>query len=139
MTADVVTLQPRAKPERLIWVCRCGCTTHYHHADGGVECGSCGNVAADLTGEWRSRLPDEPDAPADLDGENFKVTSLTGPDTFLKRHAKAVEDVVAIIILNDDGSFATWSGDMTGDERSAWLGRKLEAVHERLTALGAKA
>jgi len=136
MTAEVITFAPRAPAEPLIWVCNCGCTTHYHRTDDGVECASCGNVAADLSGEWRAKLSDAPDEPRELDSTTFRVTPLDTAATFMQRHAKRGSgDVVAILILNDDGSFATWSGDMTGEDRAAWLKRQLAKVWDRLTGV----
>lgn len=137
MTAEIVTLRPtRPEPESLVWVCRCGCTTHYHRSDDTVECGTCGNIATDLTGEWRLKLPEAPAEPSELDSSNFKVTTLDSPAIFLQRHAKTVAaDVVAILILHDDGTFATWSGDMTGPDRAAWLMRQLTKVWDRLTGV----
>lgn len=48
MTDDKIVQFP--EPERLIWVCVCGCCTLFLHDDGTAECPSCGVMRA---GEWK--------------------------------------------------------------------------------------
>lgn len=118
------------KPEKLIWLCNCGCTVHYHNSDGSIDCGACGDTASSLTGEWRLQLPDAPDEPKELQGEAFKLVQLDSAQTFFKRRAK--DDVVVVIAINRDGSFATYSEDIDTPDRQAWLDRKLREAETRL-------
>lgn len=134
MTDNVVHL-PRRDEGELVWACDCGSTTHYHHADGRVTCGSCDVEASGASGSWRARLPEEPIDPRPLDHDNFKVTDFTGPDVFLKRQIKTSEGrpMAAAIIVFHDGSFSTWQADIETDEQKAWLLRKLADAGVRMT------
>lgn len=131
---DVIDLSKAREEKRLIWTCSCGCTTHYHYADGGVACGSCDTPANGNSGEWRLRIPDPPSDPADLDASNFKVTSIATADVFLRRQIKlaAERGVAAAVVAYDDGALSTWAPDIEGDERKAWVRRKLAEASARI-------
>lgn len=123
---------PVREPEHVVWVCNCGSTTHYHHASGEVECGSCGTYASGLTGEWRQRLPATPADPAELGGANFKVVNLNTAEVFLKRQLKDDSEIVAAVIVRHDGGTSTWGRDIDGDARKGWLLSKLADAYRRM-------
>lgn len=126
MSAEIVNL-PRRDEGSMVWVCNCGCTTHYHRADGEVSCGACEAIVTALRGDWRKRLPPLPVEVPDMADEHFKTVDLGGADAFLRRQIKGglIGEMRAIVILMDDGAITTWRDAMDTDARAAWLRRKL--------------
>lgn len=134
MTGNVVKL-PRRDGASLVWVCACGSTTHYHHADGSVVCGSCETPATSLNGDWRLRFPEEPPAPTSLDHTNFKVADFDTVEVFMKRQLKVADGrpIAAAVVMFSDGSFATWGREIETPKQQAWLRRKLVEAGRRMT------
>lgn len=132
MMTDNVLNFPKKDPERLVWTCQCGCTSHHAHLDSSLECASCGTMAAADQGEWRQRLPAPPEEAKPMDAGAFKVTGIGGAEGFLRRQAKDTSDIIAAIILNTDGSASTWATGFEGEERRAWLDRQLERARVQL-------
>lgn len=131
MSDNVIRFEPKGADEeleRLIWVCDCGCTVHYHYSDGSIVCSACKTEQCiDCLGEWRSRLPDTPDEPKELDETNFKIVELSDAKQFLKRQIKAHEGedkITLAVVAYADGGLCTWSEPLT-DEQVAWAKRKL--------------
>lgn len=127
---------PQRQPEDGVWVCNCGSTTHYHHADGSVECASCEVRANGLTGEWRNLLPTPPLNPPDVSVDAFRVVHLGSAESFFRRQIKDPRGkIVAAVAICEDGAFATY-GDRCGEPtRAKWLKRKLAEAHKRMTGL----
>lgn len=125
MTASVIPFQPR----RCIWTCDCGCTVHYLHADGHVECAGCETIARGDLSNWREQLPTEPVNPEPLPDNAYRVVELDGPASFLKRRLKQddMADIGAILVFYRGGRMATFC---TGDvkEHPEWLREKMAAV-----------
>ena len=136
MSDNVVTL-PRRDGSSLIWVCNCGSTTHYHHADGSIVCGSCETAATALDGDWRLRFPDEPLDPPALDSKNFKVADFNTVDIFMKRQMRTAETrpIAAAAVFFSDGSISTWAGEIETDEQKAWVTRKFDEAAARMTGV----
>lgn len=133
MSGEVVPFR-RPDDRTLLWVCNCGSTTHHHHANGAVECASCRNIASDLTGEWRERLPDAPDEASPLSSANFKVLDLGNAEAFLRRQLKSdPERARCIVRIDDDGGASTWADEIDTPEREAWLLRRLSEAFRRIT------
>lgn len=134
MTDNVVKFE-RPPTENLIWVCNCGCTTHYHHSTGAMECGTCGAFMDPPDGAWRLRLPAEPETPAPLDDNNFKVIASDGAEMTLLRYSKAArrEPVAAIVIVHGDGSTSTWGDRAAADDRKGWIAEAIDKARTRIT------
>lgn len=131
----------RQPAENVAWVCLCGCTVHYHHADSRVTCGACDALASEMTGEWLSRLPVVPADPPETNHRHFKVIDLSSAETFLNRQSKPDRPVAAIVVLFTDGAYSTWAGQVENDDQKAWARRKLDEAGRRMTgeALGREA
>jgi hypothetical protein len=130
---NVVSLSKAKDERRLIWICVCGCTTHHAFADGAIECASCGTTACCYGGEWRERLPAEPEEPEQIGKENFKVVNIGDSENFMRRHTKD-PDVRMIIIGQDDGALSCWSTDIGGTpEREAWIDRMFARARKQIT------
>jgi hypothetical protein len=134
VTDNVVQL-PKPEKTRAIWVCNCGCTVMYCHADGHIECADCEVVGGGYDGAWRSRLPATPDEPAIMDPESFKVVRLDSAASFYRRRLTAeAEDVpaIAVVCIYPDGGLASYLNHEV--ESISWLRRKLQTVIRRMTA-----
>lgn len=132
MSDNVVAFPKR---EIAVWVCGCGCTTHYHHANGDVECASCGNIACDnCMGQWRERLPETPAEIKPTDAECFKVTRLDTEGAALKRVLGGVihEQTSAVIVIGTDGALSCWGRGFKTKAEQAWLRRHLASAFRRL-------
>lgn len=132
MTDKVISLQQIRESKRLIWVCRCGCTTHYHYENGEIECGSCGHVADSLEGAWRLKLPETPEKPEELDESNFRTLPNSTPDAFMKRQLKCGNPISAMFVLFEDGGASTWSPQISTMERVELVKKTLAECMERL-------
>ncbi|HET9160470.1 MAG TPA: hypothetical protein VFN88_07640 [Caulobacteraceae bacterium] len=133
---DNVVKLPRRDGGETVWACGCGCTVHYHHADGRVVCSHCDTLADGAHGEWRLRLPEEPAAPAALDSSNFKVIDLSDAESFLRRQiatAKPERPVAIAVVIYADGSASTWGDDISTEDRRGWVHRKMAEATARLT------
>jgi hypothetical protein len=135
MAADVITL-PRRDGGEVVWVCGCGSTTHYHHGDGRVVCGSCETEASAANGDWRLRFPDAPADPKPLDSANFKIAAFGTAEVFFKRQIKfaaADRPIAAVVVFFEDGSLSSWASEALAEGR-AWLAAALDKAKARLTA-----
>jgi hypothetical protein len=119
--ADNVVMLPKREPPELIWICDCGCSTHFHHADGGVVCATCDNVASVSDDGWRQQLPASPADPEPCRG-TFASFDLSSAEAFFRRQLKAGSaDVSAVIVIHDDGSASTYGKCENTAERRDWL------------------
>lgn len=134
MSAEVVTF-PTKEDADLVLVCDCGSTTHYHHSNGSVSCGSCSDVMDRNTWTWRERAPAIPAEPETLDESNFKVVSIDTAANFMRRRVSETEsaDIGVVAIAYKDGTFSTWSHCLETAEQRAWAKRKLEEAGVRLS------
>lgn len=127
------------KPDPLIWVCACGCSTHRLYTTGAVECASCGDVASVSGGEWVKELPEPPAEPRDTLPET-RVISLAGsPAAALQNMMRRVnpDELVARIAIMENGRVRSWGGIDT-QERVEWLDRRLADARDLLTMLAPK-
>lgn len=125
-----------AKPEPLVWVCACGCSSHRIYTTGAIECASCGNVASISGGEWLKELPEPPAEPRES-GPETKVISIAGsPRRALASMLNRVDpdSLVCMICIQENGRVRTWGGVDTKD-RARWLVRRLKEARALLTTL----
>lgn len=125
MSDNIITFPQPDDGRRVIWACGCGCTVHYHHASGDVECSACGSIADALGGEWRTRFPEAADEPEPLDEHNFKVIDLSDAESFLRRQiaiAKGGKKVAMVVVAYaGGGGVSTFTEGATADEAVCWL------------------
>jgi len=106
------------KPD--IWICACGCTTHFLLSDNTIECPSCGKRAS---GAWRpSGLVIKSNAD---DVESFAVHRPGEPaDVRLARFKRAIDQdgLLAATAFNKDGRIITIIEERpkTDNERQWW-------------------
>ena len=132
MTDNVTPFPPpeTAEPTRTIWVCACGCTAMYAHADGRIECQACERVCREDLGDWRKRLPPEPEDAPELDGNSFKtVTSLSVAHFYQRRLKDDNQQAIAVICLYEDGGMSTYLEKVVD---IAWLRKKMAQGADRL-------
>ena len=120
--------------EDRIWVCDCGCQTHYVHEDGNIECAACYEITTE--GNWRV-------GPTVELAEDLPLCSIknTGPDDqfIFRRFAQEVvkADVIAAALFREDGGqrtvFCTEAKPETESERR-WFRRRARRM---LADLGA--
>ena len=114
------------RPERQIWACHCGCLTHYHYADGTVECSSCGEICT--RGDWSIRPQELAPLPESLsivrDGEPADIRW----QRFL-RDVKSCPDIIALILVREDGGVRTVAKClMEGPDQEAWWRRRCDDI-----------
>ena len=115
-----------------IWVCRCGCTSFELMSDGGALCALCGTprTGDGPLGGWL-RTDDDPDWDADRLPPVRQIGGNGDPDFAKRVTARRLEhpDVVAVVILREEGRIHTWS-NLETDEQVGWAGRRLaESLH----------
>lgn len=113
----------KKEPEHLVYRCNCGCLTHYHHADGNVECAGCGAYASITDGGWRLNTPPTPSDPQASDGSDTKVVDLGQSSSAISRVAgKANPDATAaIIVIQLDSLVSVWCHADIGAEEEGWM------------------
>jgi len=133
MSNNVVDFPARIDPA-LILRCPCGCLTHYLRADGAVECASC-NVPVDHSpNDWRRRLPEAPQIPADVEGGDFIDRDLADESLAQRRVLRSAQDAMgagvltAVIVVTADGTVRMWHDDLSGSARQAWFEEKLQTI-----------
>lgn len=133
--SDVIAFR-KPEPDRLVWRCGCGCTTHYVGPDA-IECAACGDMQA--AGEWRKMLPDEPAEPREIENGDVNVTSIGSPSAALRRLLKNAdpEQLVALAVIHADGRVSAW-GDIEPGDQSEWLDRRLADVRRMLVPTDGK-
>lgn len=128
----VVEFPDRKEP--LVWLCNCGCSTHYAYQDGSIECASCGEF---VNGMWDARDREEQEG---VEPETKRFSSTVIPfDT----DEAAMRDVLrtankttcmAVIIMDESGHTHCWGKDFETDEQKAWLDRQLARAKTALLA-----
>lgn len=110
--SDVVEFK---RPDPLVWVCRCGCTTWYARSDGVLQCAGCDNVSTDGPSGWRETLRDDQDGEVE---DTWKMIGGQGVEFWLRRFAKP--SIRAAILIQADGRPVTWAHNLSDDEREAF-------------------
>lgn len=91
--------------EDRIWICECGCQTHFVHEDGRIECPMCHEITTE--GYWQTGT--EVDPPVDQILRDRVVVSDDGDNFVFRRFAEEVvkPDVVAATLFRESGSQRT--------------------------------
>lgn len=127
------------KPEPLVWVCACGCSTHRIYTTGAIECASCENIASVSGSGWLKELPEPTAEPREALPET-KVISFSGtPRQALASMLSRVDPdgLVCLISIQENGRIRTWGGVDT-KARARWLGRQLKEARALLTTFAKK-
>lgn len=118
--------------EDLVWVCGCGCSTHFVYEDGHIECASCRDT---VTGAWDAERKDEAPEPKERP-EQFSKTLID-----FDSEESALRDVlrladkersVAVIVMQEDGLTRAWGKEFDTDEKRAWFDRGLNHARRSL-------
>lgn len=128
--------KPEEPPERLIFVCQCGCRTFNMYADGNIVCSYCDGELGPGQGSsegWRRCLPDVPDVVEQDEGGTVNDHQL--PDESLarrhimKRINKLNEEgeLALVYAYSTDGGGHGWMGFDTEEQRE-WTIRKMKEV-----------
>lgn len=123
--AEIISL-PSATQETYIWVCECGCTSFELMSNDTAVCALCGTqrIGDDPVGGWYRKNTD-PDWDADRLPPVRQIGG-NGEADFAKRVTiRRMEhpDVVAVVVLREDGAVHTWSRIET-HEQVEWAGRR---------------
>lgn len=123
--AEIISL-PTATAETYIWVCECGCTSYELLSNDTALCALCGTqrIGDDPVGGWY-RKDTDPDWDADRLPPVRQIGG-NGEADFAKRVTiRRMEhpDVVAVVVLREDGAVHTWSRIET-HEQVEWAGRR---------------
>lgn len=126
--SDIIpfTKKEQAPPEDPnIFVCRCGCSSFEFYSDGSVKCALCSQHMDSLSGEWE--VPEAPLRPVDAD-PRVREVSANGDEDFARRvilKRGETPDVVAIVVVREDGSTHMWT-NVEDQEQRNWLMRRIE-------------
>ena len=113
-----------AKPDVMIFVCNCGCSSFSLLSDGSTECSACNTLDADQAGAWADHSGDktlhEGDVFVDVQGNNSvefarKRIGLLASD----------DDVALVLVAKDGGSVHAWCKSETEGEMQ-WMREKLQ-------------
>ncbi len=105
MTDNIIQIE---KPEPLIYVCECGCSSFGLLSDGSTECQNCGTVDAEWHGGWENHDPvlRGKDASA-----SFTDTTGNGSVDFARARMSRIasdDDCTLIVIAKDDSTVHVW-------------------------------
>ena len=138
--ADIIDLckERGISPSDMVFVCDCGCQTHYLRADAAVECPSCGRVEED-GGRWLKFVREPPEAP---EGETTPHVArvIEGNETALAFFLRGVnkERTAVLIALQKDGYVHVWDDGNYGPQVFRWIKRgvviALRIMRERFSA-----
>lgn len=130
---DVIELPKEV--EDLVWICSCGCSSHYIHINGDCECANCGSIAS--AEGFYVNLPEGTEkAFEDLDEEPFRV--LHGDDLHfsLQRLGEQVSrnEFAVVIAIRTDGRCNTHgkASDWT-PEQKRWLRGRIRKAYKMVT------
>lgn len=132
----VLPFRPAPPPPELVYVCNCGCRTHFHHADGSVECSACGTFSNVLTGGWAKAAPPPETPPPASAKDDRTVVDMGDPAITIARVLKRASptETAALIVIQNDSRVVLWSrGDIEG-EAAEWMRRRLDDALELMQA-----
>lgn len=123
---NVVPLRREIEPD-MVWVCICGCSTHYAHLDSTLECAACGLRSADDGGEWRRGLPETGGAQESGPNEPTIVVQMNDTIQALNRvlGKASADDTAAVIVIKENGSVHVWGRMADSREHRGWINRRL--------------
>jgi hypothetical protein len=129
--ADVVEFPE--KPEPMIWVCSCGCTSFSLHNDSCARCMSC-NKEADAGG-WVPNLTTN----TQVEASTYVIErNYSSPLFTLQSAIKNIGEVVFAVIQYGSGRQVTWSMIEKGEaEQTNWARLKMDDATRAVLKEGA--
>lgn len=126
--AEIISL----KPEPMLWICACGCSTFEILSDGSANCAACCSPH-DVDGAgWSSWV-----AMSDKNEDStFRDVQGNGSVEFARRRVAqmATDDTAAVVVVaRRDGSVSTWSEVETADQ-AQWVRERLTQAADLITA-----
>lgn len=114
------------KPEPMLWVCDCGCSTFELLSDGTARCAGCNASHDGMDGGWLEKAGDkrtkyaEGDIVADVQGN--------GSVEFARRRLAKIaadDDVSLLIVAKRDGAVSVWSEAET-EAQLKWVKKRIK-------------
>ncbi|KKM97293.1 hypothetical protein LCGC14_1169570 [marine sediment metagenome] len=105
MSGNVVSFPVKKEAdEDRIWICECGCQTHYVHEDGRIECALCEKITTE--GNWR--VGPKIELAEDLKVCDVRITDEADEFIFRRFVQEVIKpDVSAAALFRKDGSQRT--------------------------------
>jgi len=119
--SDIIELHP--KEEELIWICRCGCQSHFVYKDGRICCVSCGEGPSDgVYAEMAEVIGPMGTAP---DVWHVAFTTAAETEFSFRRFSQRVlePEVVVAAMFWEDGTVSFVGEIPTNKPRKAWFRR----------------
>lgn len=126
--AEIISL----KPEPMLWICACGCSTFEILSDGSANCAAC-SAQHDVDGAGWSSWGAKSDKDED---DTFRDVQGNGSVEFARRRVAqmATDDTAAVVVVaRRDGSVSTWSEVETADQ-AQWVRERLTQAADLITA-----
>lgn len=138
--STVIPFSQPPGPSDYVWRCPCGCYSFLIRQDMKAECNSCGEVACDEFGEWRTQLPKTPESAPPIDQDDMCVTVVSSDELALKRVlAKAdAEETCFVSIVQNGGQVTTWGHTIEHDAGVKWLDERLSDIRRMMTKADSK-
>lgn len=132
------------KAEKLVWFCKCGCSSFELSSDGTTECVNCGTIStsADDDAAWFMRKPPVPDATKEFEGTEIMITAIHNSPEALKRVLASAshDDTALVAVVRKNGSIKTWkSGEFDQGDEVSWLDESLATVRSMWMPVGVPA
>lgn len=111
---NVVSL---SKPDPMVWVCNCGCTTFLLLSDGTATCAACDSLTDGLGAGWLEAKEDR--RTETVAHETFADIQGNGSVEFARRRVAkmAMEETASLLIVaRKDGSISAWYEAETEDQ-----------------------
>ena len=132
MTDNVVIL---AKPDPMIWICDCGCSTFNLRDDAEAECAACDALVVGAGQGWYERIADQPKRDPNLEDPTADVQS-NGSEDFARRRIASFahdDDVFCNIVIRDDGTVHVWGRErLETRAQISWMTRKLRIARQMM-------
>lgn len=113
----------RKTPERMIWICACGCSTFELSSDGTAQCAFCHHTR-EADGGWL-RQEMEPEWDGDAPVANVRGNGSVEFARRVTAKRAMADDAVTVVVIRNEGNIHVWS-DLETDEQVAWAKRRLD-------------
>jgi hypothetical protein len=102
------------KPEKVIWVCTCGCATFELLADGGATCAACDDGWHPSNGAWYVKPDEAPEAVTDTPPVR-EIYGNNDEDFMRKRMTQmiATAPLALVVLPKGDDKTMTWTSATT--------------------------
>lgn len=123
-----------ARPDRLVWVCNCGCITGVLYSDGEFICANC-DTPADASASFMDRSESPRIAIERKDA--FKIVDMNTTQAAFNRIVRNLQtrhdEVVGFFVMYANGQSSNWYS-LEGDKQCDWAIAGLEEQKEYINA-----